>query len=139
MQLRHEAFAVAIDEGGAFAAQGLGRQRSRVNANIERGGVELHELSIGDTGSRPRRHGDPDAAGIRRVRRNGIKAADASGCQHDRAGWAKLQHLAGLLGANDAHGYDATVLGHEINGADIHCFHTKREEISQWQSLTVSF
>ena len=58
----HEALAARVDQRRAFAAQRLGGQRRRVAADVDGGGVELHELRVADHRAGPRRHGEAFAA-----------------------------------------------------------------------------
>jgi len=44
----HEGASGAIDQFCAFATQGFGGEWGRVAADIDGGGVELHELGVGD-------------------------------------------------------------------------------------------
>ena len=57
VQGRHEALAGAIDQNRAFAAQRFGGQRRGIAADVDGGGMELHEFGIGDARAGPRRHG----------------------------------------------------------------------------------
>ncbi len=85
----HEAHAVAVDQVGALAAHGLGDERLlalRVRAEEQHGGVELHELQVGDLGSRAQGERDTVAGGDRGVGRGGEDLAHAAGRQDDRGG-----------------------------------------------------
>ena len=53
VHVEHEAAAGLVDQDRAFAAQRLGGQRGGVAADVDRGGMELHELGIGDDRARP--------------------------------------------------------------------------------------
>ena len=44
MQRQHEALALVVDQGRAFAAQRFGRQRRRIAADHDRGRMKLHEF-----------------------------------------------------------------------------------------------
>ena len=48
VQRRHEALSGAVDQNGALAAQGLGGERRGIAADVDGGGMELHELGVGD-------------------------------------------------------------------------------------------
>ena len=48
MPRQHEALALVVDQGRAFAAQRFGRQRRRIAADHDRGRMKLHEFRIGD-------------------------------------------------------------------------------------------
>jgi hypothetical protein len=82
-QLVHEAFAVQVPQQGAVAAQGLGQERPGHGGVVQRRGVELHELQVGDRHPGPQRHGDAVAGGLGRVRghREHLPGA-AGGDQH---------------------------------------------------------
>ena len=54
----HEALLVAVEQVGALASQRLGDQESRATIVVERGGMELHELHVGDLGARTPRSCD---------------------------------------------------------------------------------
>ena len=61
---QHEALAAAVDQRRAFAAQRFGRERRGIDADVDGGRMELHELGVGDHGAGARRHGDRFAARI---------------------------------------------------------------------------
>ncbi len=81
----HEAITPAVDECRAFAAQGLGRKRCGIAADIQGGRMKLHEFGISN--DRARAGGDCEAlsACFRRICRDRIEMADAAGRQHDCA------------------------------------------------------
>ena len=114
---RHEAFAGRIDQRRAFAAQRFRRQRRRIEADVDGGGMELHELGVGDHGAGARRHGDGLAARVRRVGRDRVEAADAARRQNYGAGGEVLVDLlAGGAGAHEAHAFDAAVGDDQLVG-----------------------
>ena len=79
---RHEPFAGVVDQDRAFAAHRLAHQRHRVEADIERGRVELHELHVGErrTGTGGERQSLSNRA--ERIGGVAVKPADAA-CRHD--------------------------------------------------------
>ena len=85
MNALHEAFAAVVDQRGAFAAQRLGRERCRIDADGDGGRVELDEFRIGDARARACRDREAGAARLRRVGGDGVERADAAGRQHDGA------------------------------------------------------
>ncbi len=84
MHRRHKAPAGLVDQDGAFAAERFGGERRRIAADSDSGGMELHELGIGDDRPAARRHPDPFAARLQRVGRQAIKRADAAGGEDHR-------------------------------------------------------
>ena len=74
---------MAVDDGGALAAQRLGEQRHRVVAHRQRRGVELDELEVGEPRAGARRHSEPVAGGLDRVGGARIDAAEAAGGEDD--------------------------------------------------------
>ena len=81
----HEALALVVDQGRAFTAQRFGRQRRRIAADHDRGGMKLHEFRIGDHGTGARGDRKPEATGLGRIGRHRIEMPDAAGRQHHRA------------------------------------------------------
>ena len=79
----HQASVIFIDQYGAIAAQGLGGQRCRIATNIHGGRVELHKFRIHDGGSGPIGHGDTMTLSMGWVCGDGIKPANAPGCQYN--------------------------------------------------------
>ncbi len=69
---------------GALAAQGLAGQGRGVEAEVDGGGVELHELRIGDPRPGQGRQPQPLAAHGGRVGGHGVEAAEPAGGQHRR-------------------------------------------------------
>ena len=51
-QIGDERFALGVDDMCAFAAQRFGRERRGIAADVDGGGMELHELGIGDQRAR---------------------------------------------------------------------------------------
>ncbi len=80
----HEPFASLVDQRRAFAAQRFGRQRRRIAADHDRGGMKLHEFRIGDHGAGARGDGKAQPAGLQRICRHRIEVPDAAGRQHHR-------------------------------------------------------
>ena len=114
VQGKHEAFAGAVVQRRAMAAQRLGGERRGILANVDGGRVELHELHVGHPRAGTRRHADAAAAGFCRVGGDLVEMADASGGHHHvRAGDA-VQFLAGagLVPSYDAG--DPAVLDDQI-------------------------
>ena len=58
----HEALARFVDEDRAFAAHGLGDERQRDRADVERGRMKLDEFEIGHDRAGARRQRQPFAA-----------------------------------------------------------------------------
>ena len=81
----HEARAGLVYKHRALAAHGLADQRHGIEPDIERSGMELHELHVGQRRARPRRQRQALADGAQRVGGVGIEAAQPAGRQHDPA------------------------------------------------------
>ncbi len=81
MQALHEALAGGVDQDGAFAAQRFGGQRRRIDIGVDGGGMELHELGVGDHGAGAGREGNGLAA---RVARIGGDVVEARRCRRWR-------------------------------------------------------
>ena len=69
-QLVDETVAGSVAQHRAVAAKRLGDERARHGRVMERRRVELHELDVGDRDSGAKRHGDPVAGRLGRVRRD---------------------------------------------------------------------
>jgi hypothetical protein len=80
---RHEPVAGGVAQLGAFAAQGLGEQESRLAFQAKGGGVELHEFDIQDRGAGAIGHGDAVAGGHVRVGGVAEDAAEPAGGEQD--------------------------------------------------------
>ncbi|MNV36630.1 hypothetical protein D3C71_1281160 [compost metagenome] len=80
-----------VDQPGTLAAQGLGRQRRRVETYIDGGGMELHELRVEDFSPRLIGQRQSLAAQGRGVGRHLIQTADPAGGQ-DHGGGKDLVH-----------------------------------------------
>jgi hypothetical protein len=83
---RHEPLAARVDERRPLAAHRLADERERVLGRVERGGVELHELHVGE----PRAGAPGDrvavAGGHLRVRGVAVHLAAAAGGEHRGVG-----------------------------------------------------
>ncbi len=82
VQRRHEPLSGAIDQNGALAAQGFGGQRRGIAADVDGGGMELHEFGVGDPRPGARAHGQRRARRLRRIGGQRIERADAAGRQN---------------------------------------------------------
>ena len=85
MTRQHEALAMIVNEGCAFAAQRFGRKRRRIAADHDRGRVELHEFGIRDDGAGACGDRKAKAARFLRIGGHGIEMPDAAGREHDGA------------------------------------------------------
>ena len=92
--LEHEPRALLVDEDRPFAAHRLGDQRERVLRRVERGGMELHELHVGERHAGAVRDGVAVARGDHRVGRVAEDLAAATRREHGRVG-DDLHRLAG--------------------------------------------
>ena len=86
MNSRHEAAAGFVDQRGAFAAQRFGGERRGIAADGDGGGMELHELRIGDQRAGARRHAQTFAARFQRIGGDGVERAEAAGGEDHRRG-----------------------------------------------------
>src|SRR3954452_1321231 len=75
----HERDAVFVAQDRALAPQGLREQRARHRRMVQRSGMELHELEVGDRRPGAHGHGDAVARGERGVRGDGEALARATG------------------------------------------------------------
>ncbi len=85
----HEAHAVGVHQMRALAPHRLGDQRLLalgVGAEEEHGGVELHELQVGDLGARAQGERDAVAGGDGRIGGRGEDLAHAAGGEDHRGG-----------------------------------------------------
>lgn len=103
---QHEAHAVGVDQVGTLAAHRLGDQgllALRVGAEEQHGGVELHELQVGDLGARAEGEGDPVAGRHGRVggRREDLPHATR---REDHGGRVHGAHTVVLALAHDVQG-----------------------------------
>ncbi len=87
----HEALFVAVEQVGALASQRLGDEEARRRLVVERGGVELHELEVGDLGARAPGRGQAVAGRDERVGGDAEDLAGAAGREHDRVGPEHLE------------------------------------------------
>ena len=112
----HEAFARAIDQNGAFAAQGFGRQRRGVAADIDGGWMELHEFGVSNARPGARRKGQSRAIGLRRIGGQGVKRADAAAGENGGTRREGAQGAGGVASHNpgDAAGLEDQILGDDI-------------------------
>ncbi len=116
MECRHEAFALAVDQRRAFAAQRLGRKRRRIAADHDRGRVELHEFGVGDHGAGARGDRKARSVGLGRIGGDGIEMADAAGRQHDRARGDHHGSRREIAGLAQLKAGDGAVLGEQCFG-----------------------
>ena len=94
----HEAASGVVHQDRPLAAQGLGEQGHGVPPAGQSGGVELHELQVGQPRSCPGGHRQAVAGHLGRVGGVGVQTADAPGGQHHRRGQG--QHLLPFRGAH---------------------------------------
>ncbi len=92
----HEGVTVAVDQLGAFPAQGLGGQGGGVAPDVDGRGVELHELGIGDAGAGGGGQRQALADGRGRIGGHCIEAAQPSGRQDGRGRQDLAQAAAGF-------------------------------------------
>ena len=109
--VRHERTASLVAQHRAFAAQRLGEQRPRHRRVVQRRGVELHELHVGDGNAGPKRHRDAISGRERRVRRDREALAGATG-RDDRVLGAHL--VLDTRGVEHSHADRSTVLDEQI-------------------------
>ena len=84
--VKHEAVAVAIDEVGAFAADGFGDEGAAGAGDIERRGVELDHLHVAERGTRAVGHGVAVGGGDFWVGGFAIELAGAAGGENGAFG-----------------------------------------------------
>ena len=110
---RHERFAVVVAQDRALSAQRFGEQRARHRRVMQRGGVELHELEIGNRDAGAQRHRDAVAGGQQRVRGDREALAGAAGGDD---GVGRAQHPLGPLRVDGNHSRCAAVLDEQVGG-----------------------
>ena len=118
MNIQHETAAHLIDQDRALAAQGLGRQRRGIAADVDGSRMELHELRIGDDRAGARRHAEAFAARLQGIGRDGVERAEAAGGEDDGGG--AEQHQPRVLAdacAREQAG-DAAILKREFDGVE---------------------
>jgi hypothetical protein len=101
----HEPFAVPVDQVRALTPQRLGDQRllrrgrftGRPGRDDERGGVELHELDVGDGRPGPQGQRHPVPGGDRRVGGGGEDLPHPAGGQDHRPGQDRTYPILGSL------------------------------------------
>ena len=108
----HEARAGLVDQHRALAAHGLADQRHGIEPDIERGGMELHELHVGQRRAGPRRQRQALADGAQRVGGVGIEPAQPAGRQHDPA----ARQQAGVGRTSRQHARNAAVVDQQAAG-----------------------
>jgi hypothetical protein len=103
---RHEPAAGFIHQHRALAAHRLADQRHGIEPDGKRGGMELHELHVGQrrTGAGGQRHALAD--GAQRIGRLGIEAAQPAGGEHDATG----RQQAGAPRPRRQHARDAAIV-----------------------------
>ena len=95
--------AAAIDQPRPLAAQGLGRQRRRVQSHIDGRRMELHELGVQHLGPGLPGQRQPLAAQGRWIGRRLEQAADPPGGQHHGGGEHFVQAAASAFDHRAAH------------------------------------
>ena len=86
MDVDHESFARGVEKMRALATYRLRHQRllsARTRSEPHDGGVELHELQVGDLGTRSQGERDPIACRHRWIRRLGEDLPEAACGEHD--------------------------------------------------------
>ena len=96
MQALHEALAGGVDEDGTFAAQGFGGQWRGIDIGVDGGGMELHELGVGNHGAGAGREGDGLAARVGRIGGDIVKRTDAAGGDDDGARRNEIEQAAAV-------------------------------------------
>ena len=109
---RHEAPAGLVDQHRALAAHRLADQRHRIEPDIERGGMELHELHVGQRRAGPCRQRQPLADGAQRIGGVGVEPAQSAGRQHDPA----ARQQAGIGRTRRQHAGNAAVVDQQAAG-----------------------
>src|ERR1019366_5657460 len=94
--LGHEAFQLNVSQICAFAAQGLRQKKPRSVLQVQRGGMELHELHVADLGAGTMRHGNPVPGCNRGIGGVAVNVAQAAGGEQCGAG-NDLVRLARLV------------------------------------------
>jgi tetratricopeptide (TPR) repeat protein len=84
MTLRHEPLPAPVEEDRPLAAHRLADERERVLAGVERGGMELHELHVGETRAGAVRDREAVAGGDLRVGRVAVDLPAAARREHRR-------------------------------------------------------
>ncbi len=117
MERAHEAFAACVDEGRAFAAKRFGRERRRIAADVDRGGMELNEFGVGDDGAGAGGDGDAFAARFAWIGGDGVELPRAAGRKHHGGGIEhKTRGIGSRLHALDLEAGDAAVAHDEVAG-----------------------
>ena len=109
----HERLALVVAQDRAFAAQRFREQGARHRRMVQRRGVELHELEIGDRDTGSERHRDAVAGGQRRVRGDREALPRAPGRDDGVRG---AQDALGTVGVDDDDAGRAAVLDEEVGG-----------------------
>ena len=104
MKTPHEAIAVAIDKMRSLAAHRFTNEHAPRTGNIQRGGVKLEELKIGEFRARAPRHGHAVAGGNFRVGGFAEHLPCSAGSKHSGARPHDLQPVTRMPGqrAKDA-------------------------------------
>src|SRR4030095_8371841 len=125
MPIDHESLPVGVEELGAFATHGLRDERQWILGRVERGGVELHELHVGELHPRAASDSVDGACRDNWVRRVSVDLAAAAGGEHggvgndlDRVARYARAHAAASSAIDDEiqntrlleHGYAVAVL-----------------------------
>ena len=94
MKTLHEAIAVAIDKMRSLAAHRFTNEHAPRTGNIQRGGVKLEELKIGEFRARAPRHGNAITGSNFRVGSFAEHLPCSAGSKHGRARPDDLQSVA---------------------------------------------
>ena len=116
MQALHEALAALVDEVRALAADGLADEHAAGAGHVERGGVELEELEVGELRARAPRHGQAVAGGDLRVGGLAVHLPRPAGRQHGGAGPDDLQAVARVPRERAGHAAGAVGGAQEVHG-----------------------
>ena len=106
----HERHAAFVAQDRALAPQRLGEERARHRRVVQRGGVELHELEVGDRGAGAHGHGDAVAGGEGGVGGDGEALTGAA----RRDEHVASPHRRRTLGRDPVDPHDAAVLEQEL-------------------------
>jgi hypothetical protein len=111
MRADEKAQAALVDELGPLSTKRFGDQRHRIGANVERGGMKLHEFEIRKDCARPCGHRETVAHRADRVGGVTKQACGSAGRDHGAAG--DVEHF-GTIAASHEDAADATLRDQEV-------------------------
>jgi len=133
----HEALEIGVAQDAAFAAEGFGEEKAGSAFDGQGGGMELHELHIGERGASFVGDGDAVAGGDFGIGGLTIDLAYAAGCEQDSAG---VDCEVGAIGfVDEMEPGDAAGLEDQIGGEGMGAEMEMRDGMGSGEECTADF